>query len=67
MIAGKGIGKAVVRNRVRRILKEAIRLSIKEGHITLKGKDIIIVARKKAVNAKTTEILPVVTEALRST
>lgn len=43
---GKKIGKAVVRNRVRRLLKEVVRtLSIKSGW------DIVFIARKNAVNA----------------
>jgi len=47
--ASKKIGGAVQRNRARRIIKEAYRLTEPE---LKKGFDIVVVARKKAVCAK---------------
>ncbi len=51
----KKIGKAVVRTRVRRIIREAYRLSETEKNIK-KGKLIVIVGREAAVDAKSTDI-----------
>lgn len=45
-ITGKRLGNAVIRNRVRRLLKEALRLL----HIRLKqGHDVVIIARPAIV------------------
>jgi len=51
----KKLGKAVVRTRVRRIIREAYRLLQKEENIKT-GKLIVIVGREAAINAKSTDI-----------
>ena len=51
----KKIGKAVVRTRVRRIVREAYRLVEKEFNVR-HGKLVVIVARDAAVNAKSTDV-----------
>ena len=51
----KKIGKAVVRTRVRRIIREAYRLTETEKNIK-KGKLLVIVGREAAVDAKSTDI-----------
>ena len=51
----KKIGKAVVRTRVRRIIREAYRLTETEKNVK-KGKLIVIVGRDSAVTAKSTDI-----------
>lgn len=52
-ITAKRLGKAVIRNRIRRLLKEAVRLL----HPTLKqGYDVVIVARPEAANQPFREI-----------
>ncbi len=51
----KKIGGAVTRSRVKRIIREAYRLTDKEFNIK-KGFLIVLVAREKAVNAKSTEV-----------
>jgi len=60
IIAGKGIGNSVKRNRVKRVLREALRLSIKKlqnGNNKLSHFDIIVIARKAALEVKTQDIL----------
>ncbi len=45
--------KAVERNRVKRILKEALRLLLKKNHILLSGQvDIVIIANKTLLKKK---------------
>ena len=53
----KGRGGAVVRSRVRRILRAAWR-SVLSRRTAARGHDVIIVARDASVNAKSTEIAP---------
>lgn len=48
LTVGKKLGKAVVRNRLRRRLREVYRLHEQEF---LPGYDIVVVARSRAVNA----------------
>ncbi len=51
----KKLGKAVVRTRVRRIIREAYRIIQTEENIK-KGKLIVIVGREAATGAKSTDI-----------
>ncbi|MBR0235358.1 MAG: ribonuclease P protein component [Clostridia bacterium] len=52
----KKIGKAVVRTRVRRIVREAYRLVEKEYDVR-HGKLVVLVARAAAVDAKSTDVM----------
>ena len=57
----KRVGGAVVRTRVRRILREAVRLMYKDAGSAKEVKTgflVVIAARDAAVGAKTTDILP---------
>lgn len=52
-IAGRRLGGAVVRNRARRVLREAWRAlapRVREGH------HVVLVARREIVGAKTTDV-----------
>ena len=51
----KKLGKAVVRTRVRRIIREAYRLTDKENEL-IKGKLVVLVGKEAATNAKSTDI-----------
>ncbi|OJU16658.1 MAG: ribonuclease P protein component [Clostridiales bacterium 43-6] len=57
----KKIGNAVVRNRVRRIIKEAVRQLLPE---MLNPADIVIVARTRAVTMKSTALVPIIKKQL---
>lgn len=61
-ITGKGLGKAVIRNRVRRLLREAVRAM----HPRLQpGHDIVIIARRPMVGQPFTDIQRIVSEQLQ--
>lgn len=60
--AGKKLGKAVVRNRARRLVKEALRLNA--GRIA-PGHDIVVVVRKAAVGLSFAETQRSLLHALR--
>lgn len=53
--AGKKVGNAVLRNRSRRVIREAFRSLAPR---VKKGTDLIFVARTKAAYSKSTELLP---------
>ena len=55
LTTSKALGKAVVRSRCRRIMREALRLIEKERPLKV-GFLIVIAARHAAVNMKSTEI-----------
>jgi ribonuclease P protein component len=47
---GKRVGKAVVRNRIKRRMREAVRRRLQEGQIA-NGWDIVLIARRPIVEA----------------
>ena len=63
LTTSKALGKAVVRSRCRRIMREALRLIEKERPLKV-GYLIVIAARHAAVNMKSTEIKVHLAEAL---
>src|SRR5579859_3209479 len=52
---GKRVGGAVVRNRVKRRLREITRLQIKAGHVT-PGYDVVWIARTGAAQASSQQL-----------
>jgi len=47
---GRRIGKAVIRNRLKRRMREAVRLRIRNGGVA-EGWDVILIARRAMLNA----------------
>lgn len=60
--AGKKLGKAVVRNRMRRLVKEALRLN---AHRIARGYDLVVVVRKAAIGLSFAETERSLLHALR--
>jgi len=60
-IASSKIGGAVQRNRAVRLLREAVRHTLPE---VKEGYDVVLIAKKQLLTAKTTEVLPVLQKAL---
>lgn len=52
----KKLGKAVIRTRVRRIIREAYRLTDKNYSLK-KGKLVVIVGKEAAITAKSTDVM----------
>ena len=61
---GKRIGGAVTRNRIKRRLREIIRLEIKAEHVAL-GYDLVFIARTGAAQATYQQLASDVLQALR--
>ena len=61
--AGKKVGKAVQRNRTRRIIRAAYQALLPQIH---GGWDIVFVARARTVSAKSTDILRVMRKHLQN-
>lgn len=60
-IASAKVGGAVQRNRAVRVLREAVRQMLPEIN---EGHDIVLIAKKQILSAKTAEVLPVLQKAL---
>lgn len=60
----KKVGKAVVRNRVKRLMREAVRHTL---HEIRPGQDLVFIARPAASEASYAEICTAVSAALRRT
>jgi ribonuclease P protein component len=60
--ANKKLGKAVIRNRMKRLFKEAFRLN---SHKVIGGMDIVFVVRRSAVGRGFSEVEPCVLNLLR--
>ena len=58
---GRKIGNAVLRNRIKRLLREAVSASIIPG---LEGRDILLVARNPIHSASLTDIISEITHIL---
>ncbi len=54
--AGKSVGKAVARNRAKRILRAAINTQL--AHIS-GGHDLVLIAREPITEAKSTDLVPI--------
>ncbi len=57
----KKIGNAVVRNRARRVLREAANVSLPQDL----GYDVVLVARSKTAGVKSTELAEVIAQHLK--
>ena len=61
-LASKKVGKAVVRNRARRLMKESVRML--DGHFA-EGYDYIFIARNTIINAKCPDVQRSVASAIK--
>jgi ribonuclease P protein component len=61
----KRLGGAVVRNRVKRLLRESVRMTAKEVGPLVSGFDVILIARPPVVGHTYTEVREVVRTLLR--
>jgi ribonuclease P protein component len=64
IVVSRKIGKAVTRNRVRRRLREALRLMVATGEIN-RGADLVVIARPEAATASYDELKLALKHALR--
>lgn len=60
--AGKSLGNAVTRNRVKRILRAAASTHLTQIH---PGYDLVLIARKPVISAKSTDLIPILHQLLR--
>lgn len=65
IVVSKKVGKAVVRNRVRRRLREALRLTVQGRGLSLEAADVVIIARPEAALADYHELEHNLTHALK--
>ena len=65
-LASKKVGNSVQRNRARRVMKEAYRLTAPDLDLKT-GYDLVIVARKSICEARTGDVMKVLGPALRKT